>query len=60
VVEDVRGVWVGLGQFGAFGMSAVGEVALDVFDDDDGVVYHEAGRERDAEEVSALISEAKI
>jgi len=43
------------------GMSAVlGEVALDVFDDDDGVVYHEAGRERDAEEGQRVNTEAKI
>ncbi len=60
VVEKVRGVGIGFGQLGAFGDDrGLGEVALDVFDDDDGVVDDETGGESDAEEREGVDAEAE-
>ncbi len=60
MVEDVRRVGIGFGQLGAFrNDGAAGEVALDVLDDDDGVVDDEAGGQRDAEEGQGVDAEAE-
>ena len=60
LVEDVRRVGIGFGQLRAFGdKRGSGEVALDVFDDDDGVVDDESGGESDAEECEGVDAESE-
>ena len=60
MVEDIRSVGIWFGQLGALlGRLRCGRVALNVFDDDDGVVDDEAGGERDAEERKRVDAEAE-